>query len=110
VLLSSHRAPVLVQLDHANAPVGAAHDAARASCIRNVWAPTPCPDGHGVLWIGLVQRVSVAGDGSTHAGAQRFCVVALSVYVAAPMGSGHAHVRVDVSVMPFGVNGDWPSI
>ena len=40
VLLSSHRAPVLAQLDHANAPVGAAHDAARASSVRNVCAPT----------------------------------------------------------------------
>jgi hypothetical protein len=39
VSLSSHRAPVVAHGDQANAPVGAAHAALRASAMRKVCAP-----------------------------------------------------------------------
>ena len=43
-----------------------------------------------MLWTGLVHRDSVDGVGTTHAGAQRFCVVVASVCVRGPMGVPHA--------------------
>ena len=76
---SLHRVVVGAHAPHVAEPVGAAHVALRVSRSWNVCVPTVIPNGHATDCGVPAHCVCVEGDGSTHAGAQRFCVVVLSV-------------------------------